>query len=160
MAADIQFNVDQALAKLGELVAKHGPQAVDLAASVAQVEAAGQLAQGGVAALIVAALGIGSARFWKTYRQNAPIWRAYREDERKHGYPYLYNDGKAIPRPIRPDAFPEEVSIAGCGAMAVFAFLGAVFAALPPLTYAWNWVALFNPKLALAHQVLAKFAGL
>jgi hypothetical protein len=36
----------------------------------------------------------------------------------------------------------------------------AVAYTLGDLLDVWAWVALFNPKLALAHAVLAKFAGL
>lgn len=121
MAVDVQFNLDQAIAKLGELVSKHGPQAVDLAASVVQVDAMGNLIRGGafgVAALVATALCFS-------------FWRWILSDE---------GDGEAA-----------GLACLGSGAALVL----WVFALVPVLNV-WNWVALYEPRLALAHEVLNK----
>ena len=122
----IQFNVDAALAKLGELVTKHGPQAVDLAASVVQVEAVNDLLgfPGWIATML----------FF--------LWGA-RLAQRKAG----------------ADRYDE--SAWGFVIVLAFGAAGLCFiAALTALLNVWSWVALFNPKLALAHHILSKLTGL
>jgi len=128
MILDVQFNVDAALAKLEALVAAHGPQAVDVAAHVAQINALNTLAELPGYGLL-AGVGAYSAR-----------WCFRRADRRD------------------PDGYRDEDQIfwlipAGLTAVASFFMLGAAVTALFDV---WAWVALFNPKLALAHQILAK----
>lgn len=159
MSADIQFNVDQALQKLGELVAKHGPQAVDVAIQVVRVDAVGQLAMGGFALLVAAACAATALRCWSIARSKEVAWEVYREESDKFRYPTLYNDGKQAPRPTMPAGLePEAVMGVSVGAAVVgsIAIVVALFGLIDP----WAWVAVFSPKLALAHQVLAKFAGI
>lgn len=122
----IQFNVDAALAKLGELVTKHGPQAVDLAASVVQVEAVNDLLgfPGWIAAML----------FF--------LWGA-----------------RLAQRKADADEYSE--SMWGFGIALSFGAAGFCFiAALTALLDVWSWVALFNPKLALAYHFLSKLTGL
>src|SRR6185503_15257817 len=69
MSVDIQFNVDQALSKLGELVAKHGPHAIDLAAQVVRVDAAGGLVNGAVDVAAAGVLGWGAVILWKLFKR-------------------------------------------------------------------------------------------
>lgn len=124
MSVDIQFNADQAIAKLGELVARHGPQAVELAAEVVRMNAVGHLAYS-AGWLIVSVVGtILSVRYWR--------W---------------------LMGPTGDDE-------AGFGAFVLSLAVGAAWiVTLVRLLNVWTWVALFNPKLALAHEVIAKFAG-
>lgn len=133
MAAEIQFNVDQAIAKLGELVSKHGPQAVDLAASVIQVDALGSLLFG--AAMIPAAV-----LTWRAARKAFTLAnRKIRNESYRHIEVYRDQFGWWM------------ATSAGAAATLVFALIAA-----SNLLHVWNWVALFNPKLALAHEVLSK----
>jgi len=129
--ADVQFNVDQALAKLGELVTKHGPQAVDVAAQVVQVNAVGQIAQGAVMAVLAAVSAVAALRLV------VPVKKAWSYE------PGYDNATLAVGGLLGVVLLTCGVLIAGlCAALA--------------LTDAWAWVALFNPKLALAHTILAK----
>lgn len=131
MAAEIQFNVDAALAKLGELVAKHGPDAVNLAAQVVQINAVQTLLTGAASAVI---LGVAVKAFgFFARRQQA----AYAEDD--IGLPMI---GWLLV--LLGDLI--------AGGIATAYTLG-------DLLDVWAWVALFNPKLALAHEVLAKLTG-
>lgn len=133
MAVDIQFNADQALSKLGELVAKHGPEAVDLAAQVVRVNAlntlSGVIGYGALAGLTFAALRFALARA--------------KEHQSRDAYDDLPKVGWGF-----------AIAASGVGAT------GFAWAAAASALNIWAWVALFNPKLALAHQVLAKFAGI
>lgn len=159
MSVDIQFNADQALAKLGELVAKHGPQAVDMAAAVLQTEALGTLVRGVVLLAASATAVIAGRHFLRMNQSAAAEWDAYRIARDQHDYPSLYPtaDKKPPARPSRPLVSEEATAfgivtgfvVAGCFAAAAAAHLLGI----------WTWVALFNPKLALAHEVIAKFAG-
>lgn len=130
MAAEIQFNVDQAIAKLGELVSKHGPQAVDLAAQVVQVQAVGNLGIGVLTSAASIAGFIGVARHIQSTKA-------------RYGERYDITD-------------TSPVIVAGGGTISAIAGL----VALTYLLDVWNWVALSNPKLALAHQVLTRVTGL
>jgi len=124
MADGVTFNVDQALAKLGELVQQHGPQAVDLAAQVVQADAYGHFIRGG--AFLLLAIVVLTAAIIGTR------WALRNDDE----------DGA--------------VFFIGVG----FFHLPLWLAAAWPFLNIWNWIATTNPKLALAHQVLSKVAGL
>lgn len=159
MTVDVQFNVDQALAKLGELVAKHGPQAVDLAAQVVQMDAAGQVARGVFFAVAAVGAGMAGLCFLSSGRKNRAEWAAYNAAYDAYRYPTMYGSGVAAPKPDRPNgAEPETLFATATGAGMVGAALLVI--ALFHLLDSWAWVALFNPKLALAHQLLAKFAGI
>lgn len=120
----INFDVDAALAKLGELATQHGPQAVDLAAQVVQVDAAGGLVIG-TACLLAAVIG---------GRKAIKVLRA--------GYDEEWGDGPLIVG-----------GIVGCVVAALVGIFGAAC-----LLDIWNWVGVFNPKLALAHEVFVKLA--
>lgn len=126
--ADIQFNIDAALAKLGDLVAKHGLDAVNLAAQVVQVNAIDTLVSGLGYATIGGALFM-AARF--------SLRRLQAMDS---SYDGALGWGLAL------------------GSTSAATLLLAYFA-VACLTNVWAWVALFNPKLALAHDVLAKLTG-
>lgn len=123
----IEFNVDQALQKLGELVEKHGPQAVDLAAQVVQLNAAQNLASAaGLAGVSIG--GLFMARWLQGRAQAADA-----DDD------FGYRIGVT---------FSLGVSTV-LGVWSLFSFLNI-----------WSWIALFNPKLALAHDVLARLTGI
>lgn len=144
MAVEIQFNVDQALAKLGELVAKHGPQAVDLAADVVRVNALGDVVTGGLLLVLSAVALFAASRLVQRWSTASAAYREWSVDDNR-----------------RYAARPDDGSGWGAGA-AVAGVVGAmaVLASLTRLADVWVWAAFINPKLALAHQVLAKFAGL
>lgn len=128
--AEIQFNVDQALAKLGDLVAKHGPDAVNAAAEVQQIN--------GINTLVG---GLGYAAFG-----GVAILLAKYCLRRLSGVEDPYDTGSVGWG-------------AGTAATSALALIMA-YATLAALLDVWAWVALFNPKLALAHAILAKVAGL
>jgi hypothetical protein len=134
MAVDIQFNVDQALQKLGELVQQHGPQAINLAAQVVRVDGLSSIVRGAGMAILGAGLGYAA-----------------------------YRTARASIRENCKDILEQNVGLAvgsafGAAALAIGTALLAINA-YADLADPWNWVALLNPKLALAHQVLAKIAG-
>ncbi len=129
--AEIQFNVDEALAKAGELVAKHGPQVIDGAAQVVRINAVQSLLTGALAGGLL----YGGIRAFSFFAQKAKA--AYDEDDL--GMPMI-GWGVLI-----------GVDVIACGIATAFT-LGNIFDV-------WAWVALFNPKLALAHQLLARFVG-
>lgn len=127
--ADIQLNIDAALAKLGDLVAKHGPDAINLAAQVVQVNAIDTLVSGLGYAAMGGALFMG-ARF--SLRRLRAMESAY--DDGVIGWGLTFGSTSA-------------------------ATLLLAYFTLAHLTNVWAWVGLFNPKLALAHDVLAKLTG-
>lgn len=123
----INFDVDAALAKLSELATQHGPQAVDLAAAVVQVDAVNTLS--GIP-------GYGALLGGTVWAMRWVLRKARPEDEDDYGdHTWLIG---LIPLGI---------------AAAVFAY-GFMYA----LLNVWAWVGLFNPKLALAHEVFLKLA--
>lgn len=130
-ATGIQFNVDAALAKLGELVQQHGPDAVNLAAQVVQVNAAGNLIVG---VLALAAAG-GCAALIKR-----PL-KVVREESAKDFM-------------VRNDA-RELFGVVGVVALTIVGTILAIVSAVS-LFDVWTWIGLFNPKLALAHEVLSR----
>ena len=129
MADAIQFNVDAALAKLGELVAKHGPDAVNLAAQVVRVNAVQTLITGATAAALTTLV----ARL---------IVRHLREVKAENGGHLDIFDTNPL------------ITI-GCsiGLLIIAPF------AFGNLLDVWAWIALFSPKFALAHEVLAKLTA-
>lgn len=131
MADGITFNVDAALQKLGELVQAHGQQVVDTAASVVQVNAANELIGAVGWALVVAVFAL-------LARKGAAKWRA--------------TGGNFL------DVHPLWVISTVLMSMAAIGVL--IFAVIPPIFSVWNWVALFNPKLALAHDIMLRVAGI
>ena len=120
----IEFNVDQALAKLGELVSKHGPDAVNLAAQVVQVDALNRLTNLPFFAALSAATFMLARWFLK------------RADAIEDEY----------------DRTGWHIGMAFSGGASVLTFIPAVWT----LFDVWMWVALFNPKLALAHEVFER----
>jgi hypothetical protein len=142
MAADIQFNVDAALAKLGELVTKHGPQAIDLAAQVIRVNAIGEIIVGVAVASIAMASSIAAAKVC------LPKWA-----ERRVVYRAWLDDMTGKIRMPRDDGFGWMM---GAGMTWGLSGIATLVVALPCLLNVWNWVAIFSPKLALAHTILAK----
>ena len=121
----IEFNVDQALQKLGELVEKHGPQAVELAANVVRVNALSDLVGGTIIAGCAVALA-GASRW--CFLRNEKV-------------------GSMGEWQIGTVTF-------GAGSLVI-----SVWAALA-LFDPWLWVGLFDPKLKLAHDVLARLTGI
>ena len=123
----IEFNADAALAKLEALVAQHGPQAVDTAAEVVRVGAIGDL-------IVGAGCAVATALIWRTlHRVSTTRWK---ETD-------VFDD------PMGP--FPM-IALLAAGFLSCVTTIGA----LEGLLDVWNWVALFNPKLALAHQILSR----
>lgn len=129
MTVAIQFNVDQALAKLGELVQQHGPQAVETAAHVVQVDAMGTIVRG----VGLMALGAASAA-------GAVVCFKRASD----GDPCSFADALLAP------------------------MLSFVFGIVAPLVLVmgllnvidvWSWVAIFDPKLALAHEIMQRLGA-
>jgi len=144
MSVDVQFNVDQALAKLGELVSAHGPQAVDLAAQVVQVNGFGQVAIGAFALAIAVSVAVAALRLLRLALRLEGERKARVQDR----------SGAALYPSANSE--PAWVGLLVSGVIGT----GALIVALNCLLDVWAWVAIFNPKLALAHQVLAKVAGL
>ena len=148
MTVNVEFNVDQALAKLGELVAKHGPEAVNLASEVVRVNSLGNLVTG--AAFAVAGVGVAVAsavlirRFLKVNRPYSIAYRAWRDD--RTGASRL---------PTGDDGIGWCVAGAMTGVFSGFLTVSACSYLLD----VWTWVGLSNPKLALAHQVLQRLTG-
>ena len=148
MSVDVQFNVDQALTKLGELVSKHGPQAVDLAAEVVRVNAIGTIVPGLIGALVSAASVYGACKLYalgtRKNKEHAAAYNAYLKDRTG-----------TLSNPDDESIAPFGIAI-GLGVVALF----STITSLVLLTDVWAWVALFNPKLALAREVIVKLAGL
>lgn len=156
MSVDVQFNVDQALAKLGELVEKHGPQAVDLAAQVLQVSAAGQLMIG---ALFVTGAAISGTVCVKASKEGQRRQELYETWDRQNDE-WRYRPGRTeAERPVKPsDADYEFMAFVVAASALVTALL--IICASFALIDTWAWVAVFNPKLALAHQILSKLGAM
>lgn len=148
MPTNIQFNMDQALQKLGELVAKHGPQAVDLAAQVVQVNAVGAIAQAVASVAIAGLSGWATMKLWRLAKQSMAA-------DKKATDAWIRDHTGALSMPSDNGWLWCIPATAATGAAVVFTINGVA-----GLFDTWAWVALFEPKLALAHQVLAKFAGL
>lgn len=125
----IDEKLGEAIEKLTKLAEKHGEGAVDLAVSVAQGNSVSALIGGGIAALLAAAFAIAGARLIR----------------------YAWANLDEIDMPKMPHAI---IGIA----LAIGAAMLAI-AALAELASYWNWTGAFNPKLALAKQIM-KAAGL
>lgn len=120
MSVDVKLDLDAAFNKLGEVAAKYGPQAVDVAAEVVRVNAIGTIVVG-----LACAVLLGLCIFF--FR-----WGLKKNQDN-------YYD----------DYMPVLVS-SSCGII-----LFGIAAALHLLNI-WAWVALFNPKLALARDIWVK----
>lgn len=131
----IQFNVDAALAKLGELINQHGPQAVKMAEQIVQVNAVGSLVQGVLFLLFAAATGGGAFWLWR---------RVYKESLKSYGE---VSDFVAMGGGITAFLL---------SAVTVFLFINGLANVLD----VWVWVAVFNPQLGLGHEVLRRVAGI
>lgn len=132
MTVQINFDVDAAIAKLGQLSQEHGPQAVNLAAQVVQVNAINTLT------------GI-------------PAWGAVTAAA-LYGCHWCFRRFEKVRQGGEYDEYDAPLWLCGIvpfGIGALIGFTGFMYA----LFDVWAWVALFNPKLALAHEVFAKIAG-
>lgn len=125
--ADITFNVDAALAKLGELVSQHGQQALDAAVSVERASSVNALAQAGGWLVVSAAVGWVAVRLFK-----------------KAG----------------SGEYDDQIIYLPFGVVTLAGFAAAAFGVVLPLFNAWVWIGIFNPKLALAHDVMLRMAGI
>lgn len=127
----ITFNADAALAKLEAAVATHGPEAVNIASEVVRINAVNDLMSSAGFA-VVSGVCFYAARvcFNYVFPKNADGQREWDED-----------------------AIPAVFGLVISWLLGAFIFCAC---ALPPLFTAWTWVALFNPKLALAHDLYAK----
>lgn len=126
--AEIQFNVDAALAKLEALVSTHGPQAIDMAAQVVRINALNELSCVPVAGVLALAAGYGMR--W-CYRRAKAATDTYDDD------------------------FGWWIGFCIAGILALF----TLALCLDALCDVWAWVALFNPKLALAHEIMQRLGG-
>ena len=115
------------LDKLEVLATKYTPEAIDAAASAVTVTAAGNL--------LLGIAGIGAAIFaWWVTKNFATYCRSkYQED----GWASDWDLGWRF----------------GLGIGGIISGILALIS-VPYLFDVWNWVALFNPKLALAHRIL------
>lgn len=126
--ADIQFNVDAALAKIEQLIQAHGQQAVDAAVAVERMNGINTLVS--AAGFAVLAGGFAKLATWLN-------------GKRPSGDEILENPLPAIGTCVA------WLAACGCG-------VGVVV----QLFDAWAWTAIFNPKLALAHDILSHLAGI
>lgn len=160
----IEFNVDQALAKLGEIVATHGPQAVDLAVRTTQAEGIGKLLVGAAAAALAVGLGVLSARMYRkivsinaTHDKWRTIERAYNDQRSRRSYDAKARAEADIELPDEPASTTESQAafVIIPGAIAVLAALVAAVR----LADIWAWIAAFQPELALAHDIMQRVTG-
>lgn len=131
----IQFNIDAALAKLGELINQHGPEAVKLAEQVVQINAISILVHGVLFLLFATATGGGSFWLWR---------RVYKESLKDYA---STNDFIAMGGGIAAFLL---------SALTVCLFINGLADTLD----VWSWVAAFNPQLGLGHEVLRRVAGM
>ena len=128
MAIDIDFDVNAVLAKLGEFAQAHGQQAIDLAAKIKQVNAVGD-----VVGNLVGMTG-GALVF---YLGGVTVVNAYK---RRDDFENIFM----------------EVILPAFGGLACIASAVVATAGLLGMLDPWMWVALFDPKLALAHDIYTK----
>lgn len=128
----IQFNADALIDKASQLVQAHGGQAVEIAAKVVQVDSINSLSG------IPACGAVAGFSVWASFR----LWRMGQFDMEGRDW----------------DTMPQHLVayLGAVAAMVVAAYAAALFAVA--LFDVWAWVGLFDPKLALAHQVLLKVA--
>lgn len=123
-----------AFEKLGEIAHQYGPPAVNAAAEVVKVNAIGNLVAGGVCAVLTAASFYGAIRCGRMARVEGKKDIFDQND--------LFLIGGAV----------------GCGVLGLASAILAIIV-LCTVCDVWLWTALFNPKLALAHEVMKALAG-
>lgn len=149
----VNFDADRALDRLAELVRQHGPEAVNIAVQVVQINAIqGVVVAAAALVALVVTIRFATSRLSRAIKQQTAHDRAFET--------YIKTDGAddTLRRAWKntPDSDPVDW-IAG-GAAAVIAAVSFVMATTCLLNI-WTWIALFNPHLALAHDVWTRIAG-
>ena len=125
--ADLEVKAVEILDKLDSLVTQYTPDIIEGATSVVQISAVGDLVQGLFMTLGACFL------VWLTYKS-----AMYFEKKKKEGAPYN----------------SWEIGIFLSYIVGGFISFVLVTAGIGAILEIWNWVAIWNPKLALAHKVL------
>lgn len=130
----VKFDVDAALAKLGQLAQAHGQEAINAAVQVKQVDSINHLIgiPGWGAVLVACGFAAYGIRKW---------WGRFDAAD---------------------DFDTRDFGKLSCGIAGLILALGtalSAFAFICALFGVWAWVGLFNPKLALAHDILVKLVG-
>jgi hypothetical protein len=121
----IKFDVDAAFAKIGELVAEHGPEALSAAEAVKRINGIQDLTEAFVLA------GVAFASFLATK--------------------FLFKKAKTTKGGYDGEAAKVGLYVTGGTTSAITLWLGAVSVQI--LLNPWVWTAIFYPKLALARDV-------
>lgn len=123
---------DALIAKLGILAEKYGPEVVDAGLTVVQLNGVNNLLGAGLVAIGAAIVGPRSLRLFVTGRQLERKWL----------------------HPDTPSSAPSgmwQTFVGGIGTAG--GIIGAVYSVSVILNI-WNWVAIFAPKLWIAHKLL------
>lgn len=144
--------VESFAAKLDTLVTELGPEVVNLALSVARIDAASYaLTNGAVCGLLVAAFAFGSSQAKKWHAEYAPYSKGsrlymqnHRDEKEAEGLDLMRAHG---PLCIRH------------GALTITSIVAAIFALGIALTRnaftdIWPWVGIIEPKLWIAKSIL------
>ncbi len=142
----VNFDADAALRQLGELVRQHGPDAVNIAAQVVQVNAVGQLIGGAVSAGVAIAAGYFGAKVMREavkagakYEKATQAW--FRDRTGDLSMPSDTHFGLYL-----------------LGGTLVAVATVCTITALGNLADIWTWTGIFNPRLALAHDIYMRLA--
>lgn len=141
--------IETGFQKLGELAGKYGPPAIDTATQVVLDDAIGGLVRGVVRLALGGAILAGGLRLvsWGCERRKKEVDRIAKENE-AHGPAWRDSiAGDYATHQIIPG-----VAIA---AGAVVFLIVTIYG----LTDQWIWIALWNPKLALAAKVVHALPG-
>lgn len=122
-------SADALTAKLGALAEKYGPEVIDAGLTVVQIEGASNVLVGLIGAAVAGLASVYAPRF---FRRGQEQWQAYLKNR------------------VGPEG--DACMAAGFG-NAVVGGIGALVALLT-LANLWNWVAIFSPKLWIAHKLL------
>lgn len=125
---DIKLDLDKAMQQLTDLATTYVPKAIDLAASVVQINAFHDL--------LIAVLLVSIVVLYHLLAAPPMIKR----DEATRKAQHYYDDGWMF------------VAIIGYIITAIISFIGVL-----QLLDVWMWVGIFEPKLRLAHDVWNMF---
>lgn len=141
---------DALAAKLGTLAEKYGPEVVDAGLAVVQLGGIQNVAIGLCASVVAAVAALKTVRKVREHLSEDDAWKTWRADY-DH---YLHTE-----RTDRP-AKPRNAKVRN-GDAAFGWFMGgglvtacSTAAAAVHLLNLWNWVAIFAPKLWIAHRLL------
>lgn len=129
--------------KLAELANTYGPPAVNTAAEVVRINAIGSLAVAALGVAMATAGGVVFCRYITKAIKASADWDAWIEDRTNK-----------LSRPSVDSAAYLPVLIPS-GAAVVLGLAVSIFR----LVNVWTWVALWNPKLALAAKVVNALPG-